>query len=365
MMGRMTIKDSRRRWALTLAGITLVMLAVACDGKGGSIPATETPESTARAETPEASPTPRDLTPPEFECVEVEAAPQESSIALDQALPLGKIAFVSFRDEFEGRPNREIYLIGSDGSGPINLTRNSCADDEPDWAPDGSKIVWESDRDGDFEVWVMDADGGNPAQLTTSGGLAPRWSSGGDSIVYSKGAALVVMNADGSDQRVILDPTRDEDDPCSSGGFPGGWSPEDDRVIYYATVPDAGSELGLGVICTVNVESGELEEVVRQDGVLNVEPVWSPDGGLIAYRSIREGNSDVYVMDLATGTETKITDFEGLDTEPDWSPDGEWIVFGTNRDDQTTDIHVMRSDGSDLRRLTDDEAKDSYPVWAP
>ncbi|MEX0800905.1 MAG: DPP IV N-terminal domain-containing protein [Dehalococcoidia bacterium] len=362
----MTMTSSWRRWAPSLVvPASLLVLALACDGNGGSTPATETPGSTPSAGTPGASATPRDITPPEVQCVEVEAVARESSIALDQALPLGRIAFVSFRDEFEGNSNREIYLIGSDGSGPTNLTRNSCADDEPDWAPDGSKIAWESDRDGDFEIWVMDADGGNPTQLTTSGGLAPRWSNGGDRIAYTRGAALTVMNADGSDQRVILDPAIGEDRPCASGGFPGGWSPEDDRVIYYATVPQANSELGLGVICTVDVESGALEEIVRQDGVLNVEPVWSPDGGFIAYRSIQEGNSDIYVMDLATRTATKITDFEGLDTEPDWSPDGEWIVFGTNREAQTTDIYVMRSDGSDLRRLTDDEAKDSYPVWAP
>jgi len=295
----------------------------------------------------------------------VEESPQETSIALDEAVPAGKIAFVSFRDEYEGNPNREIYLVSSDGMGPVNLTRNSCADDEPDWKPDGTKIAWESDRDGDFEVWVMDADGSNPTQLTTNGGLAPRWSNSGELIVFSKGPGLLVMNADGSDQRVILDVGRDPESPCLAGGFAGGWSPNDDRVIYYATVPAADSAAGLGVICTVNVETGGVEELVRQEGILNVEPVWSADGRFIAYRSIREGNSDVYVTDIEDGSERRLTDFDGLDTEPDWSPDGEWIVFATNRDELATEIYVMRADGSDLRRLTDDEAKDSYPVWAP
>jgi Tol biopolymer transport system component len=351
------------RWLLPGA-VALAVLALACDGKGGTPSPEESPQLPATPTVADSDP----IVPtaiPSVECVEVEASPQETTIALGESLPVGKIAFVSFRDEFEGQQNREIYLVSADGSGPVNLTRNSCADDEPDWKPDGTRIAWESDRDGDFEIWVMDADGSNVSQLTTTGGLAPRWSNSGELIVYSKGAGLLVINADGSDERIVLNSVSDSDDPCLAGGFPGGWSPEDDRVIYYATAPEAGSSSGLGVICSVNVETGEVEELVREAGVLNVEPVWSPDGRFIAYRSIREGNSDVYVMDLEDGSERRLTDFDGLDTEPDWSPDGEWLVFATNRDDLATDIYVMRADGSDLRRLTDDEAKDSYPVWAP
>lgn len=360
----MTNAVSRKGWLLA-AALALAVLALACDGDGGTASPEASPQATHTATATPDDGDPVQPTEEAVECVEVEAAPQEASIALDEAVPTGKIAFVSFRDEFEGRVNREIYVVTSNGMGPTNLTRNSCADDEPDWKPDGTKIAWESDRDGDFEIWVMDADGGNPRQLTTGGGLAPRWSNNGEMIVFSRGAALVVINADGSGERVILSTERDSENPCRAGGFSGGWSPNDDRVIYYATVPQAGSASGLGVICTVEVETGETDEVVRMDGVLNVEPVWSPDGGRIAYRSIRDGNSDVYVMDLEDGTERRLTDFEGLDTEPDWSPDGEWIVFGANREALSTDIYVMRADGSDLRRLTEHEAKDSYPVWVP
>jgi TolB protein len=151
------------------------------------------------------------------------------------------------------------------------------------------------------------------------------------------------------------------------GGFPGGWSPNDDRVIYYAAVPASGGEQGRGWICAVAADgSSKVETLVSEPPALHAEPSWSPDGRFVAFRSIRDGNSDIYVVDLETGKQTRLTDFEGLDIEPDWSPDGEWIAFGSTRDgQQTTDIYIMRKDGSDVRRLTDHVAKDSYPIWSP
>jgi dipeptidyl aminopeptidase/acylaminoacyl peptidase len=64
------------------------------------------------------------------------------------------IAFESYRDG-----NWEVYVMNADGSGEINLTKNSAYDYEPSWSPDGKKIVFISDRDGNFEIYVMNADG--------------------------------------------------------------------------------------------------------------------------------------------------------------------------------------------------------------
>ncbi|OGR99860.1 MAG: hypothetical protein A2V88_10820 [Elusimicrobia bacterium RBG_16_66_12] len=280
-----------------------------------------------------------------------------------QALPTGKIAFVSFRDEYEGAPNREIYLISSDGSGPINLTRNSCADDEPDVSPDGTKIAWFSDRDGDAEIHVMNADGSDVTQLTTDGGaVSPRWSPDGEHIAYARGGTIMMMNADGSDPVIVLpgQPEPDVENLCETGGFPGGWSPDGSRIVYYA----ASITTGIAHVCTVTLD-GQVETVVAEPPVYNVEPVWSPDGERIAFRSIRDENHDVYVVELADGSERRLTETAALDIEPDWSPDGEWIVFGSSRDAIATDIYIMRSDGSDVRRLTEHPAKDSYPTWSP
>ncbi len=363
-----------RHWKLIgVLALALTVLAVACGGDGAP-PEDETPAATPTG-TPAATPTgtPADATPTDrtpivlptpVACVPVEAEPSESTIALAELLPVGKIAFVSFRDEDEGRFNREIYLISADGSGPINLTRNSCADDEPDWSPDGTKIAWSSDRDGGFEIYVMNADGSDVTQLTTEGGgLSPRWSPDGERIAYTRGGTIHVMNADGSDSVVVLpgQPASAVAELCETGGFPGGWSPDSSRIVYYS----ASVANGVGQVCTVTADGSEVNVIVSEPPVYNVEPVWSPDGKSIAFRSIREGNHDIYIVDLEDGSEQRLTEGEALDIEPDWSPDGEWIVFGSSRDAVATDIYVMRADGSDVRRLTEHPAKDSYPVWSP
>ncbi len=356
-----------KRWKLIgVMALTLAVFAAACGG--GTAPEGGTPAETPTGPT-STGPSPTGATPfvapGPVPCVPVTPVAFTSTIPLAQLLPVGKIAFVSFRDEYQGRPNREIYLIGSDGSGPTNLTLNSCADDEPDWSPDGTKLAWESDRDGDFDIYVMNADGSGVTQLTTEGGaVSPRWSTDGQRIAYSRGGAIKVMKADGGDPRVVLGgrPGATATDPCHTGGFPGGWSPDSSRIVYYS----ASLASQLGQVCTVSIDGSEVVSVVSEPPVYNVEPVWSPDGQRIAFRSIRNENHDIYVVDADGGSEQRLTDVPALDTEPDWSPDGAWIVFASNRDTGVaTDIYIMRADGSDVRRLTDDPAKDSYPVWSP
>ena len=84
----------------------------------------------------------------------------------------GRIAFDSDRDG-----DSEIFVMDSDGRNQTQLTYNSSYDWYPAWSPDGSRIAFHSDRDGDWEIFVMDADGRNQTQLTnnTSDDYAPAW----------------------------------------------------------------------------------------------------------------------------------------------------------------------------------------------
>src|SRR6266540_1762763 len=107
-----------------------------------------------------------------------------------------KIAFVSNRDG-----NAEVYVMNAaDGSGLVNVTNDPGSDFAPSWSPDGTKIAFQSDRQTDFAVWAMNADGSNPTRLTdpsTAAG-APSWSPDGTRIAYEQGGDLWVMNVDGS-----------------------------------------------------------------------------------------------------------------------------------------------------------------------
>ena len=87
------------------------------------------------------------------------------------------IAFFSERDG--GKP--EIYVMDADGSNPRNLTRNAATEYELSWSPDGGRIAYYSDAPGRFEIFVMDAGGGNPHAVTSTGydSAFPQWSPDG------------------------------------------------------------------------------------------------------------------------------------------------------------------------------------------
>ena len=82
--------------------------------------------------------------------------------------------------------NEEIYVMNADGANQINLTDNPAEDSRSSWSPDGSKILFDSDRNGDLEVYVMNADGSNQINLTNNPALdsSPSWSPDGTKIAF-------------------------------------------------------------------------------------------------------------------------------------------------------------------------------------
>jgi len=107
-----------------------------------------------------------------------------------------RIAFNTNRDG-----NWEIYVMNADGSNPVNLSRNIGNDQMPDWSTDGTKIVFQSDRAGDMEVYTMSAsDGSSVVRLTYNPGFDGQasWSPGDTKIALTRAGHIFTMNADGS-----------------------------------------------------------------------------------------------------------------------------------------------------------------------
>ena len=268
----------------------------------------------------------------------------------------GKIAFESQRDG-----NSEIYVMNPDGTGETNLTDNPSIDTTPAWSPDGTKVAFSSFRTGDLEIFVMNADGTNPINLTNSANtdLAPSWSPDGTKIAFhtfrDAGSGLqseiYVMDADGTDQ-VNLSQN------AAIDVFPT-WSPDGTRITF-VRVPLFSSD---AEIIVMDAATGAMQTNLTNNSASDGPAAWSPDGSKIAFGSSRDDNfGEVYVMNADGSGVTRLTTSAGGDGEPTWSPDGTKIAFATARDGDLQ-IYVMNADGSDEAPLTAPPGRNALPHW--
>ena len=145
-----------------------------------------------------------------------------------------KVVFTSDRDFEMARRNseslEEIYIMNADGTNQVRLTDNEFEDADPHISPDGKKIVFTSDRDGNDEIYVMDIDGSNVVRLTNSDFVEefPRWSPDGTRILFDSTSAgnadIHVMNADGSGVTALTD--------GPLGELMADWSPDGTQIVY-------------------------------------------------------------------------------------------------------------------------------------
>jgi len=258
--------------------------------------------------------------------------------------------------------NQEIYVTTA-AAQERNLTNDPGEDVDPSWSPDGKKLAWSSDRDGAFNLFVANADGSGITKLTSgdAADLSPRWSPDGKRIAFSRQGTIMVMNSDGTDVRAVTQPEPESTaPPCKAGGFLGGWSPDGKQITFYA----ASATRGIGQVCIVNADGSGLTVVKSDPNTYHVEPAWSPTEQLIVYRSIREGNHEIYTVKPDGSDDTNLTNSPALDIEPTFSPDGNWITFASNRYGNF-EMFIMKTDGTDLMQLTDSPDKDSNPSWGP
>jgi Tol biopolymer transport system component len=357
-------------WVLPAVLAGGLLLLAACKDGGGGDDGTAGPDTSSPTPSAGSSATPDGGGPTTYgppDCEGDPGAPQTGAAADDLQ---GIIVFVRLASSCQP----EVYSMNADGSGARNLSNNDALDDEPDLSPDGKKVVFFSGRRGTADIYVMNIDGSDVTQLTEDGGnTSPRWSPDGSRIAFSHGGSLELMDADGSGRQTIMQAQSSKTaEDCHAGSIVGGWSPDGERIVYYAAIL-AGGEQSRFWLCTITADGSDVDVIVDEDGELHAEPHWSPDGRRVVYRE-QDGdcsttgttscNYEVYMLDLESGDVTNLTDDPALDIEPTWSSDGEWIVFGSNRGGGNFDLYAIHPDGSGLQKLLDDQgAKDSYPTW--
>ena len=262
----------------------------------------------------------------------------------------GRIAFVSNR---EG--NDEIYIMNADGSQPMNLSNNPASDTSPAWSPDGARIAFTSNRDGHNEIYVMNANGAYQTRLTNHWATSeyPAWSPDGTRIVFSStrdgNSEIYVMNTDGTNVVRLTDTLAPNDQP--------DWSP-DGKQITIVSERDGNKEI------YVMYADGSQQTRLTNNNTVDWFPKWSPDGKHIGFVSFRDGNLEIYVMNVDGSQQTRLTQTKVRNFPSAWSPDGSLIAFNSERDGNY-EIYMMKPDGSLQTRLTTHPASDTFPVWQP
>ena len=226
-----------------------------------------------------------------------------------QAPKTAKIAFASNRDG-----NWEIYLMNPNGSQQERLTRNNALDHSPVWSPTGEQILFTSDRDGFRDLYVMDADGSRARR------------------VFRKAARRV-------------ESTR---------------SPDGERIAFHSETPQWS-------IQTATIHGEDVEQVALAESH-GGNPSWSANGNEIAFVKDADGTHRIFIVKLDSGDIHTFLPKESPSMHtPSWSPKGDKLAFTWSKWGlrNGSAIFVANRDGSRLRQVSERVPLAYYPAWAP
>ena len=258
----------------------------------------------------------------------------------------------------------------------LTLTAIACAEQD-------ARITFISDRDGNEEIYVMNADGSDVTRLThTDGHIVgyPTWSPDGRRIAFSSDQGgnqeIYVMNADGSDLTQLTHSDRDHSGPA--------WSPDGQRIAFASgrhgdsssyMASRYGSDItqltGNFDIYIMNADGSGLTQLTNGAGS-DLRPSWSPDGRRIVFQSDRDGDPDIYIINADGSGLTQLTHNVRLDFLYGWLPDGQSSMFSSIYSNMDEVRFVMNADGSGMTRLlpslpynVEFDFYHSFPILSP
>ena len=292
----------------------------------------------------------------------VSSTPELAPTIDPNAPPTGKIAYVC---QLSKRVSRnQICLINADGSGQRVLTPGGDYDDFfPSITPDGNHVLFVSTRTGRYQIYEYDLITSQLRQLTNlirDSAYAPEASPDDTHIVFY---AIHDGGSFPSDHNLWI-ARRDGSNPVQITSRPGGawdpvWSPEGTQILF------ASQEDGIPQLFIIDADGTDARQVTNLTGIRGRND-WSPDGQTLSTYIGSAWDRDIYTFDLNGENVSQLTDGFG-NLAPSFSPDGRWITFMSYRDhlrqDLGCEIYIMRVDGSDPRRLTDNDICDWQPRW--
>jgi len=275
------------------------------------------------------------------------------------------IVFASYRDG-----NSEIYRMNADGTGITRITNTPWNEHVPRVSPYGQKILFSSDQSGVCRHYIMDMDGTNIVALPEydydNASSSHSWSPDGTQVLFSTQisyspqswapSTVRKMNADGTGMEILFGyygvPSENHE------YFYNDWSPDGTKIAFcYGPTPSNDCDTDI-YVCN---SDGTGRAPLTTDLAGNVWPAWSPDGMKIAFakeRACLSGDRSIYVMDADGSNPINLSAVNGKpmqdgisDLGPRWSADGTKICFYSNRSGRYH-IYVMNADGTGIIQLT-------------
>lgn len=240
----------------------------------------------------------------------------------------------------------------------------------PSWSPDGRQLVFQSDRNGNSDIYISNVDGSGLRRLTDhpAPDLTPVWSPDGTTIVFQSvrdgREHLFRISVDGTGLQQLTT-------AAANHGHPK-WAPDGKTLIYNSNV---GEDSNNEEVYEMDLDGGNVRK-------LTTHPLWdtyasiSPDGRSIVFRRVTatpgidgalqmiERNSEVFVARRDGSQPVNVTNSAAFDGWPAWSPDSQFIAFSSNRSGDFQ-VYVMRHDGTGVRRLTSGPGSFTKPIWSP
>lgn len=274
--------------------------------------------------------------------------------------PTGHIVFTC--QIYKYQSSDQICIMNADGSGYRRLTtENNIRHFYPSLSSNGRRVLYSAFRQENvYEIYSYELADDSVDRLTNRSGVltSPEYSPDGQRITYTRWTPnsekyqIMIMERNGNDQSNI---------PGIEGWDPT-WSPDGKHILF------ASNRNGPVQLFAIRDDGKNLKQISSLPAMRGRSD-WSPDGQHIVTYSGEAWHRELYIMDSDGSNARQLTPTGGNSQGPSFSPDGQWVAF-TAYFDNYEDIHgceiyIIRIDGTDLRRLTNNDYCDYQPRWGP